>query len=309
MRTNLLHSFGKHDIEEYEWMMPPIAKDQVRVKTIMTGVCRSDIGAYAGLEAPMPFGQFGHEGLGEVVEVGDYCKPYIEEGTLVATFSDPAYADFYYARLNELVQVPIVHPKYILQPVACALNIWNETIGTANKLFQAHYTEPVLIIGSGFLTLIIAQLYKRQKLHVVGNANRGLLEQCGVEMLYSSVDDIKEEYSTIIDLSSKAENYEKIMKVIKQEGLLCYAATPSTPVTTNFFNACWKAIRITLPSPRSTDFINCMTEARTRIEKGELSPQLMWTKGYDRKKEFKQAFEDGLPSNRTQGYIRGYIKW
>ena len=43
------------------------------------------------------------------------------------------------------------------------------------------------------------------------------------------------------------------------------------------------------------------------IKDGKLNVDKFWTRGYNRKDEWRQAFEDG--ANRPLNYSRGYIKW
>ena len=69
----------------------------------------------------------------------------------------------------------------------------------------------------------------------------------------------------------------------------------------------WKSATVSFPSPRSENFINAMRKAVDYVNYETLDTAKMWTQGYDRATEVKQAFEDGL--NRTEGYSRGYIRW
>jgi hypothetical protein len=43
------------------------------------------------------------------------------------------------------------------------------------------------------------------------------------------------------------------------------------------------------------------------IQDGIINVDNLWTKGYNRSIDYKQAFEDGL--NRDSNYIRGYLEW
>ncbi|MET9339693.1 Zn-dependent alcohol dehydrogenase [Nonomuraea sp. NPDC003804] len=73
MRAALLHTVGddKLDIRD-DITLAPVGPAQVRVKIKATGVCHSDLSAMTGaLPQPVPL-VLGHEGAGEVVEVGDH---------------------------------------------------------------------------------------------------------------------------------------------------------------------------------------------------------------------------------------------
>jgi len=122
MKVKLLYTDGKGSFEEIEWSKPAHKSDEIEVKALMTGVCRSDIEMMVGNFGPLPKEMQGHEGLGEVTQVGELIKN-VKVGDIVATRGEPAYADYYNCRHNEFVVVPSADPKYILEPVACGINV------------------------------------------------------------------------------------------------------------------------------------------------------------------------------------------
>lgn len=305
MEIKLMHSYGKKDIANYNWNKPDITNDQIEVKTVMTGICRSDIAAYNGWENPMPLGMFGHEGIGIVSKVGKNIKE-VKEGDFVATWSDPAYGEYYNANSNQFAKIPELDSKYILQPVASAVNIYEETKSMMDYL--SYKNESILLIGSGFMSLVIAQL--NSNIHVIGNSNKQLWNKINVP-LYSKFEYLpQKKYKVIIDLSSKEENFYKISKELGNvEALITYASTPFTPVTTNFFENNWNCHTFIMPSPRNTHFNDKMILSSQLIEDGKLKTDFLWNKGYKAfdEKDMKQAFEDG--TNRTSDYLRGYFKF
>jgi S-(hydroxymethyl)glutathione dehydrogenase/alcohol dehydrogenase len=75
MRAALLHAVGddKLDIRD-DVTLAPVGPTEVRVRIRATGVCHSDLSAMSGvLPQPVPLVP-GHEGAGEVVEVGDHVS-------------------------------------------------------------------------------------------------------------------------------------------------------------------------------------------------------------------------------------------
>ncbi|NUW47083.1 alcohol dehydrogenase catalytic domain-containing protein, partial [Nonomuraea rhodomycinica] len=73
MRAALLHAVGddKLDIRD-DVALAPVGPTEVRVRVRATGVCHSDLSAMSGvLPHPVPLVP-GHEGAGEVLEVGDH---------------------------------------------------------------------------------------------------------------------------------------------------------------------------------------------------------------------------------------------
>ena len=317
MKVKFLHSFGLNDINEFEDDLPEMRSDQIMIETKLCGICRSDILAYSGHETPMPLMTQGHEGLGVVVKVGSKLKNRVKEGDIVSTWSDPAYADYYYADEKQFTIVPEISSKYILQPVACAINIFEKTL-VQRGITMANYNEKILLIGTGFMSVIIAQYAKFTNciLTIAGSANKEHFNKIGFEPIplidirRKVIEKEEKRYTTIIDLSSKAENFYIITKELAAlEALICYAATPTEEIKTNFFENCWNCHTFIMPSPRNKDFPDMMTMTCNLIQCNQIDPSFIWTKGYDRHniEEVKQAFEDG--THRTPDYVRGYLKW
>lgn len=312
-----LHSFAKESISEVVWERPEMLPNQIEIKTAFCGVCRSDIGSYMRWEK-MPYaskenpngivGTFGHEGLGIVTKIGSEVESPVRVGDYVATWCDPAYSEYYYANDKEFVIVPKLDPIYILQPTACAINIAVKTAELATLMFDE--LPHILLIGSGFMSIVIKQYFDMYKvpITVVGSNNKQIWNSLNTTLVsMDSILESKDKFKCIIDLSSNAKNWDIIPKILDIEGLLCYAATPTTPVTTNFFEQCWNCYTITMPSPRNSDFLKMMELTAYCIRHGRINVDKLWTHGYDRWTQYHEAFEDG--SKRLPNYIRGYLKY
>ena len=96
MQSRILYTEGKGHFAEGTIDISDVAPNQIRVASKKTGVCRSDIDMMNGNFGPLPLNMQGHEGLGEVVEVGAQITD-VKVGDYVATRGEPAYADFYNA--------------------------------------------------------------------------------------------------------------------------------------------------------------------------------------------------------------------
>lgn len=294
MKTRILYTDGKGVFVETDYYKPECGDNEITVRAVMTGVCRSDIAMMMGEFGPLPLSMSGHEGIGQVTVVGINIKD-VAIGDYVATRGEPAYADYYNVREGEFVKVPIAEPKYIIEPVACGLNLINQAREQFNKR-----SGRLLIIGSGFLAWVAHTELKRSftqyTIDVVGRNNRDLWGEILIDKPNGT-------YDVIIDLGSGTEVFDQ--PILNNEALIVFGVEKT--VTTNFANILWKACTMVFPSPRTETFLSSMYHAVNMIENGALNVDKFWTKCYNRNTEWQQAFADG--KDRPSGYSRGYIKW
>ena len=298
MKVKLLQTTGSGVFEEIEWDKPAHNSNEIEVKALMTGVCRSDLEMMLGNFGPLPLNMQGHEGLGVVIQVGESVDG-VKIGDYVATRGEPAYADYYNCRANEFVVVPSADPKYILEPVACGINVVMQPLEAIKKRAGEH--KRCLILGSGFLAQIVYKTLqlldiKFETVDVVGNYNR---ELWGDTLQSEPVGS----YDVVVDLSSRIDVLDAIE--YNNEALLVLGVQKQ--LTSDYGNLLWKACTIVFPSPRAECFIDAMVCAEKWITNNSLVVDNFWTRAYNRSMEWQQAFNDGL--NRPNGYSRGYIKW
>lgn len=295
--TKILFTEGQGVFNEKDWSRPNCSSNEIAVKAIMTGVCRSDIDMMQGEFGPLPIHMSGHEGLGQVIEVGSNVRD-ISIGDYVATRGEPAYADEYNVRENEFVKVPSAQPKYIIEPVACGVNVVNQAIQEIKN--RQGNNRKLLINGSGFLAWVAYHRLKMLKLDfqidVLGSSNINLW---GEKLLALT----SESYDVIIDLGGRLDYFDG--ENLNNNALIILAA--QRKVTTDFAPLLWKACNIIFPSPRTEGFYQCMKDAVWMIENNYLNVDSFWTKEYSRSLNWQQAFSDGV--NRPNNYSRGYIKW
>jgi threonine dehydrogenase-like Zn-dependent dehydrogenase len=295
--TRCLQTTGQGHFEEVDYDKPEPTSDQIEVRAIMTGVCRSDIDMMQGNFGPLPLEMQGHEGLGQVTKVGALVTD-VKVGDYVATRGEPAYADYYNVRLDEFVVVPEADPKYILEPVACGINIVQQSVSEIYK--RSGEGKRLLILGSGFLAWVAYNTIRLNRfdfdITVVGNNNKDVWGDA-LSQTYCGTFDV------VIDLSGGTDVFDK--QIVNNEALIVLGSQKT--VTTDFSYLLWKACTMVFPSPRTERFYDCMKDAAIWIENGDLNVDNFWTKGYNRDTEWQQAFADGM--DRPNGYSRGYIKW
>jgi D-arabinose 1-dehydrogenase-like Zn-dependent alcohol dehydrogenase len=298
--NRVLATTGKGVFTETTYDVPPLAPDEICVRAVMTGVCRSDVDMMTGNFGPLPLSMQGHEGLGKVIGIGANIKD-VEFGDYVATRGEPAYADCYNVRKNEYVRVPEAHPRYILEPVACGINVVMQSIREIAE--RSGPGRRLLIIGSGFLAWIAYNTLLLNHVDiditVQGNSNVKLWNQAGMTL----TTEVADTYDVIIDLGSSDSVFTK--DIVNNEALIVFGAQKT--VTTDFSNLLWKACTMIFPSPRTDKFYQCMKDAAMWVKNGDINIDSFWTKGYNRDTEWQQAFSDAL--TRPAGYSRGYIYW
>lgn len=305
MKTKILHSYGNKEISSYEFDLGDMESNQMLIKTIYTGICRSDIDQYLG-HIEIPFGHFGHESIGEVIKVGSSIKNF-KIGDYVASRNDPAYSEYFYGDENNTVKVSNNTPEYIIEPVACSVNIADSVIKLGDL------SNDVLIVGSGFISNVVAQYLRNLspslKIYVVGNHNQEQWDNIRVTNIkFEDITRYNKTFKTCIELSGKAENFDKIMSVAAPGALICLGAAFETPISTTFWKQLWNNYTIIFPSPRNESFHSSMLLAEHYITQKHLTTAWAWTHMYN-VQDYKKAFEESISRNTTEPFVRSYIKW
>jgi threonine dehydrogenase-like Zn-dependent dehydrogenase len=287
-----LQTTGQGYFEEVTYNVPPLTEDEICVRAVMTGVCRSDIDMMQGNFGPLPLHMQGHEGLGQVIGIGANITN-VNFGDYVATRGEPAYADIYNVRADEYVFVPEAHPRFIIEPVACGIN----AVDVADCARQ----DKILIIGSGFLAWVayhtLTKFKHCENVDVLGSSN---IDLWGDRLLLGTTTN----YDVVIDLSGK---YSLGIDINLNNNALIVDAVGKAVSKEEAQQQLWKAVTTIKPSPRNPNFHQCMKDAVWMIENGYLDVDSFWSQCYNRNTEWQQAFADG--ADRPDGYSRGYIKW
>jgi len=295
--NRILMTQGGGKFVETTFEIPKLGADEILVQSVMTGVCRSDIDMMCGMFGPLPLHMQGHEGLGKVLSLGSAVKD-VEVGNLVATRGEPAYADRYVVKHREYVIVPEAHPRYILEPVACGINLVHQSIGEYIK--RSGPGRRMLILGSGFLAWVAYHTVLLNKLEfeitVLGNSNKNLWGDILVQSHSGKFD-------VVLDLSSRLDVFEQ--DIMQTEGLVIFGSQKQ--VKTDFANLLWKACTMVFPSPRTDKFFLAMNDAAYWVKNGQMQVDSFWSKAYNRNTEWQQAFLDGR--SRPPNYSRGFIYW
>jgi (R,R)-butanediol dehydrogenase/meso-butanediol dehydrogenase/diacetyl reductase len=101
MKKAVYHGIRDVRVEDVEEPRP--GPGEVKVRVTYCGICGSDLHEY--LHGPFPLSPFGHEVVGEVVEVGDGVEGYAT-GDRAAVFNRDGYAEFQVADADRLMKIP-----------------------------------------------------------------------------------------------------------------------------------------------------------------------------------------------------------
>lgn len=299
--VRVLATTGDGSFKETEYTVPPVQQDEIRVRAVMTGVCRSDVAMMNGDFGPLPLHMQGHEGLAQVIAVGSGVSGRVELGDFVATRGEPAYADEYNVKPDQWVVVPSADPRWILEPVACGVNC---VLQARRAIADVQNNTPLpkaVIVGSGFLAKVVHRtfgiLFPEISVDVIGSSNKdyfGTLQK-----------DFVGTYDIVVDL--KEDDRVFTTECVNENAVVIMATEKPSGIDTTFSEFLWKAVTMVFPSPRAPTFYEAMVLAKKWQLEGKLSLDNFWTRGYNRETEWQQAFEDA--NNRTNNYGRGYIVW
>ena len=317
--VKILHTSGNGVFEEAEFALGELDANDIHVRAVMTGVCRSDIAMMNGDFGPLPLHMQGHEGLAQVMAVGSGVSG-VQPGDYVATRGEPAYADEYHVKSNQWVVVPAADPKWILEPVACGVNCVLQSRHAIDAMYaQIRNNTPLpsleepwivrspraVIIGSGFLAKIVlrtfAILYPDISVDVIGKSNEEWFGDQGHSLLI----DFDGTYDIVVDLKEDDRVFNT--DCINENAIIIMATEKPEGIDTTLANMLWKAVTMIFPSPRAPTFYEAMICARNWQLDGKLVLDNFWDRSYNRTTEWQQAFEDA--NNRVGNYGRGYIQW
>lgn len=289
--NRILYTTGNNQFQEGTYTLPRLKDNQILVRSQLTGVCRSDIDMMEGKFNLLPIDMSGHEGLGIVERTGKDITD-VQVGDYVATRGEPAYADFY--NCEHYVKVPELAPKYILEPIACGINIVLQ-----QEELKTKPNARVLISGSGLLAWVVYHTMKimgySKDITVIGNYNQYIWGNI-LQTEYTG------KFDVIIDLSNRDLFNQDIYNT---QATYFYAAQKSN--NTNLQYLLWNAVTIVCPSPRAETFAKAMSIAKHYIETNQLNVDEYWTQGYNRDTEWQAAFTDAQA--RQNNYNKGFIDW
>ena len=289
-----------YQIEIKEFDLEEPKEEEVQIKTAFSGICGSDIAYYKGQEKYLGDDMWGHEGIGEIVKVGDKVKKF-KIGDKVSSNWHPAFREYYNAPQENCIKIPKLSKRYILQCVSCPMN----ALLQANKIKKIDINKDfILVIGSGFTAYTFAQILKG--VDVYGKYNENTFRKIFALNFYKNREELRPEYDIIISCEVTLEPYEIIEKHLKVGGLFIHFATPREPFTTQFEEWNWKNFKVLFPSPRGKEFPKAIKKTLELIENQGLDMDILYSKGYSFENAL-MAFDDFV-NKRVEGEFKYYLK-
>jgi 2-desacetyl-2-hydroxyethyl bacteriochlorophyllide A dehydrogenase len=150
MRVALLVEPGRFEIADEP--APVMGREEVRLRVAICGVCASELDMWRGAAGHAELPRYpGHEVSGVVEEVGSEL-PWPRVGDHVAAWvTTRGFAEQVVVRAEHCVPVDGVPIEVsLVEPLACAVN--------AMELAQIQLADDVLIVGGGYMGLLLLQL-------------------------------------------------------------------------------------------------------------------------------------------------------
>lgn len=241
--------------------MPTPSEEQVLVKVLQAGVCRTDLEIYEGLYGEAPKGDdyliLGHECIGRVEEPGKSkfskgdlvarivrrpcpeqcfnCKmgevDMCSTGNYVETGIKGVHGDMteYFADSPEyLVKIPgsLADVGVLMEPMSVAEKAIRQSFEVQNRL---HWLpKKALVYGAGPIGLLIAMALRERHIETYvaawskpGNLKSQIVSSIGAQYVSVQETKIQDQFDLIIEASGAVENVANALHFLKPNGVLC----------------------------------------------------------------------------------------
>ncbi|ABW02500.1 MDR/zinc-dependent alcohol dehydrogenase-like family protein [Caldivirga maquilingensis] len=313
-RVGVLVSAGLVRIEEHE--SPKPREGEVLIKVKAAGICSGDIYAFKGLPVwftlPAPFG---HEPVGDVVEVGPNVTGF-KPGDKVIAIGSPAYADYLVAKASSVAKIPsnIPYEYAIGEPLAAIVNVIRVT--------QPRLGDYVAVVGSGYMGLLLTQAlrgmgFSELAVFDIIDDRLKLAKEFGatatVNPTVDDVDKVTKEltngngFNVVFEVSGNPNGVDLATRIIGRRGRLSIVSYHSLPVQVNF--RIWDAKGIDLvmavPARSGEEYATIdLRIAAKLLERGVFNQEKLITHEW-RLDQLQEALE--YASKKPKEYIKGVI--
>ena len=183
---------GPKDFELQEQSSPAMKASELLIRLKGCGICASSLPVWEGrpwFDYPLPAGIPGHEGWGEIVEIGHRLRrllPDLRCGQQVTVLNDRAFAGYVTASVRDVAPLPesFAGRPFPGEAIGCAMNVFRRA-----AIREGQFTA---VIGAGFLGLLLVQLCVDAGARVIvltrRQSARKLAESFGAEATFDTED-------------------------------------------------------------------------------------------------------------------------
>jgi 2-desacetyl-2-hydroxyethyl bacteriochlorophyllide A dehydrogenase len=292
--------------------VPAPGDGEILVKNLGCGICQIELRKFKGIIGDFPMDRLGHEGIGRVAAVGPGVKDF-REGDLVTTLWQTAFQEYNVGRQDWAIVLP-PHllpraPYYISEPPACVLNGFTAAM--------AQPADKVLIVGTGYMGLLLVQLFARASLSsltildIDPDKLRVAREMGATATLdsFSAADQIVQQsgqFDVVIEASGAAGIIESAAKLTRFGGrLVIFADHRHRSETINWGS--FQCLTVAFANPLfNPDFVANWRSAVKLLLAGKMDQSKLVTHLFPAEK-CQEAMMTVL--ERPRGFIKGYISW
>lgn len=316
MKAAVLH--GPKDFRIEDRPVPTIARDEILVRTVASGICTSELDMWEGKAKGLEFPRFiGHEPAGIVEDVGKEVKS-LRAGDHVAVWSEgKSYAEYFAAKEAHAYKLKPDTPfqEALGEPIACSVN--------GVRKLNVELNETVCIVGCGFMGLIMLQVFRISGSGPVivvdpRESMRSLAKELGAEhVLNPHTEDVRTMVKELtdgkgVDIGVEAAGIQETLDLttdlVRMEGKLevfgFHQGEPRT-VPWGYWN--WMAFQIVNGHTRSSHiYVEGMKLGLELLEAGKLNMKPLVTHTFALS-DINKAFE--VASSKQEGFVKGVVKF
>ena len=281
------------------------------------GICASNLPVFAGREwfqYPLPPGQPGHEGWGEIADLGPGVSG-LRTGQAVALLSERAFAEYDVADAGSVVPLPelLDGRPFPGEPLACVMNVLRRS--------DIHAGQTVAVIGAGFLGVLLTGLAARIGARVLAVSRRSFALEVacrqGAERTFSLddpsvADDILaltggQGCDRVIECVGKQGPLDLAGELTRVRGRLVIAGYHQDgPRQVDMQQWNWRGIDVINAHERDPRvYVEGMREAVKAVTEGRLDPFPLLTHGFSLER-LADAFH--IAETRPDGFMKSWVE-
>jgi threonine dehydrogenase-like Zn-dependent dehydrogenase len=291
---------------------------QILVRLRGCGICASNLPVFEGRDwfrYPLPPGQPGHEGWGEIAEVGSGVTG-LRPGQPVALLSERAFAEYDVAAADAVVPLPasLAGRPFPGEPLACVMNILRRS--------DIREGQTVAVIGIGFLGALLTGLAARLGARVLAVSRRPfaleVARRQGAERTFS-LEDPAAVAAEVMELTG-GEGCERVIECVGKQGPLDLAGELTRvrgrlviagyhqdgPRQVNMQQWNWRGLDVVNAHERDPrTYAEGLREAVAAVEEGRLDPFPLLTHGFP-----LERLADALriTATRPEGFMKSWVE-